>query len=642
MASHYCNIAATTPSNFPCFASPRYLGVVAEDGDALLGDEEPKMRSTVKFLWTVDVFTAVYMEETQLELRDAKRRGVPIPEGWQAKISATGFSHLASDAAVRAARAYPGLSVSCNALGAPRGLSVPSKHGGLRVGSVVAMPSEGGMPQAHLLCAHVYGNQWLCHPEPLPSGVGEAATIHIANVAMTDIRTHANMDGKFGNKDAHDVAGSSALQAAVERRAPAIAKVVALAAWRAEEIRAIEERRLVDVRVASNAFDLDAFKWTSEGGRIDSTKVFAMWSWQASVQRDGLDAAACEERRVVEMRLENVWKRGVPMPPALLDLWLLGALEESARTVSAPCRYLGVSLNPACDWRGPFEPEPAKWPERAYHASGKMRATVWFEWLHVQRESNGERIPHRVSARVDAVVGKPARETISPLTAPPGSFGRRSELQSMPFDNLADLKDPVFSFNFNGQVLHMVPKCVLGMLRSMTYEDGYYVPFPGKYQLVDQIKGDICEMLERYTAPTQHRVTLENMRVELTNIQGERSVDSVLSFAKAIHASRCEVRADRADVLARALFNDLAAHGEDLRTARRFLKTELTALASSPNVDVDGTRSQAIVSVDRDLADILGDEDTDMEALCAAAGAMSVAPPDVSVRSPARKRPVNM
>ena len=182
-------------------------------------------------------------------------------------------------------------------------------------------------------------------------------------------------------------------------------QVMAIACYRAEEIRAAEEKREINMERALDAFEENPFRWASRERR-SQVEVGIFWTWCNS---DGTEGKCLNFAM-----LHNVLARHFPRPAALAQsdarLWKsladIAALETTHR--KAPCKYLGVKIN-----KMKYEPDPAKWPVQCYPISqGKTKATVYFEWEHVFCDG----LPHRASTRADHVLFDHQPVPHNPLT----------------------------------------------------------------------------------------------------------------------------------------------------------------------------------------------------------------------------------
>ena len=195
------------------------------------------------------------------------------------------------------------------------------------------------------------------------------------------------------------------LRNAAQKHGAKLDQVMAIACYRAEEIRAAEEKRDMNMHIAFGGFEGNPFRWASRAWQ-SQVAVAIFWTWRNS---DGTEGK-CFDLAM----LHNVLARHFPRPAVLAQsdagLWerLVGiaALETTHR--KAPCKYLGVKIN-----KMKYEPDPAKWPVQSYPISqGKTKAEVYFEWEHVFCDG----LPHRASIRVNQVLHNGQPVPHNPLT----------------------------------------------------------------------------------------------------------------------------------------------------------------------------------------------------------------------------------
>ena len=111
-------------------------------------------------------------------------------------------------------------------------------------------------------------------------------------------------------------------------------QILAIAAYKADEIRAEAEGRAPDEQEAFARFEQNPFRWETQGLQ-SQVEVCFVWTWQ------GRDAVV--RKSFVFPRLHNVFSQGVPRPPLLdeADEDIYKRLAEAAsletRQRKAPC-----------------------------------------------------------------------------------------------------------------------------------------------------------------------------------------------------------------------------------------------------------------------------------------------------------------
>ena len=136
-----------------------YRGVATEDGSCDI-NEPPTLRSTLVYVWHCSVLG--YHEETSVHVRcgNASERGVRFPDGWQTALRCSNLKAIADETA-KAARDELGRDTDCKLLGVAK-RTTPPEPGDHEPGGTVLLSGEGSR-MAHLLCARVDGDTWLCH-----------------------------------------------------------------------------------------------------------------------------------------------------------------------------------------------------------------------------------------------------------------------------------------------------------------------------------------------------------------------------------------------------------------------------------------------------------------------------------------------
>ena len=144
----------------PCaHLSCTYRGVVKDDG-ACDTNERATFRGAIAYEWRV--CACGYDEKALVNVRcgHASDQGVPFPDGWQTAVRSPNLATMAEDAA-KAARHEIGSDIDCICLGAAMRTVLP-EPGEHLPGATVILAGDG-IRMAHLLCACIGGDTWLCH-----------------------------------------------------------------------------------------------------------------------------------------------------------------------------------------------------------------------------------------------------------------------------------------------------------------------------------------------------------------------------------------------------------------------------------------------------------------------------------------------
>ena len=136
-----------------------YRGVAAQDEEYAINDI-PARRSTIAYAWHACV--GGHHEQALVKVRcgDASHQGVPFPKSWHTALRCANLQ-AAGDEAAKAARDELGGDIACKLLGVARRTTLP-EPAEQKPGATVLL-AGGGPRMAHLLCAHIDGDTWLCH-----------------------------------------------------------------------------------------------------------------------------------------------------------------------------------------------------------------------------------------------------------------------------------------------------------------------------------------------------------------------------------------------------------------------------------------------------------------------------------------------
>ena len=134
-----------------------YRGVAVDDG-AYDINKTPTRRSTIAYQWHA---TACGQHEQLLvtvRCDNASGQGVPFPQTWQTALRCSSLQTIADDAA-KAAREEIGGEIACTLLGVAK----TTDEGGEYQPGATMLSAGDGSRMAHILCARVSGDTWLCH-----------------------------------------------------------------------------------------------------------------------------------------------------------------------------------------------------------------------------------------------------------------------------------------------------------------------------------------------------------------------------------------------------------------------------------------------------------------------------------------------
>ncbi len=121
--------------------------------------------------------------------------------------------------------------------------------------------------------------------------------------------------------------------------------------------------------------------------------------------------------------------------------------------------------------KGPFEPDPAKWPRAAIKAAkGITHMQVWFEWMYVHRVRDGKKVPHRVSMRVSHIVRVNKPKPLRPQFGNTGVFRFNGPQGRYELTGL-ELVERVKEAKLFGPAKHEAISRYIAMLRSSFLSD---------------------------------------------------------------------------------------------------------------------------------------------------------------------------
>ena len=129
-------------------------------------------RSNAEFKWVIQAFSRAATTVLPIRCDHAESRGIPWPQHW---LTACKILPIVDDkckaACTDAQNSSKNASVVCRLLGAPKNSGALDILCGSGSGSVVSLTSSSGARQDYLLCAHVSGEKWLCHPGSFSKGI---------------------------------------------------------------------------------------------------------------------------------------------------------------------------------------------------------------------------------------------------------------------------------------------------------------------------------------------------------------------------------------------------------------------------------------------------------------------------------------
>ena len=246
---------------------------------------------------------------------------------------------------------------------------------------------EEGAFGEFVLCSHISGDRWYCHGGVIDESGRldkdnpfDPDRLLVKNVCAEAVPAVA-WPARPPKKRVRAHAKQGQLEGALLRHAGRFHEAVAVAHWKAEQLRAEESGAAMDVGFQSPQLGRDPLVYP----RGMLTRVGFHWSWEQP--GEGADGHAVRKSRFSFARLDNLLEPGriVPVPKEFTHMRLRQALEAAADSAvsedKAPCVYLGACLT-AADAAGAnasqFVPDPANFPRHSLDENGRAsHAMVW-------------------------------------------------------------------------------------------------------------------------------------------------------------------------------------------------------------------------------------------------------------------------
>jgi len=325
----------------------------------------------LSFLWEIDA--SGYNDQCKVEAKcgNVVARGVPFPERWKTALNCLSLHEQIQDSASGVTEF--GISdVKCELLGQAR-----APMGG-SIGKAIPL-NDNGCRVVYILCGQVDDDEWFCHKGSYENGSLATNPFQEKDLMYRNIATET-WDASV-NKRLRSNSHLNILRGYVQINDYLWCELVAVANFRAEEIRAQKLGRKFDEIIAMQYFEQNPFLWESQGKWKSQSRLTTLWSWKRGEIHRAFEHVDCH----------NLIARGAPIPKALRqsdkDLLqrLLSIAELETKENKCPCRYLGMQKEDK------FMPDPSEW------GTTKTSAYVFFEWSHVSH--NG--LPHRASCIIN-------------------------------------------------------------------------------------------------------------------------------------------------------------------------------------------------------------------------------------------------
>ena len=228
-------------------------------------------------------------------------RTVPLPPHWRTAMQCINLERLCAASAGKVND--PEISnVRCAVLGQAKEPQPPSADGAGE-GKTVALQADGARV-VFILCAHVLDRVWLCHRGTFVDGTLADNPFQEHDLVRKDIVAEA-WDTSL-TKRLRSAGSMNILRALVQDQDYAWCELVAMARYRAEEMRARLRGGAIDESMAREGFEKNPWLWRQVASWASQSRVTFHWTWTS---RDG------SQRSVFEHAcLNNVVQRAVPMP----------------------------------------------------------------------------------------------------------------------------------------------------------------------------------------------------------------------------------------------------------------------------------------------------------------------------------------
>ena len=217
------------------------------------------------------------MNETvvvKVRCNHAASRSVPFPETWRTALRCDRLSSIAEASVQKACEEFGFSDLECRILGKPHEQPLPRPNAKYAPGSTVMLQTDNGGRLDFLLCAHVHGDVWLCHLGTFKDNAFDRDNPFDAkDLVLKDVLRDAwEPDGPSSKRGKVHLNTAELRKAARTHRTP-WEQVVATATFQAEEIRAAQQHRELDEKVAFSAYEKNHWNWKVFEGRASQVEI---------------------------------------------------------------------------------------------------------------------------------------------------------------------------------------------------------------------------------------------------------------------------------------------------------------------------------------------------------------------------------
>ena len=348
----------------------------------------------LSFRWYVESSGYNDTYEVTARCNHVVERGIPFPDRWRTALKCLKLHDQVRECTGNVME-FGASNVKCELLGQAK---IQCDD---RIGKTVALNNNGSRV-VYLLCGHVENDEWMLHngsyiDNELDSNPFQEKDLICKNIVADAwdvtqskrLRSNNHMKTLRGYVQVNDYLWS---------------EIVAVARFRAEEMRSERQSREFNEERAKHDFESNPFLWESSGKRNSHVRLTTLWTWKRGKTY----------RKLEHVDLHNLISRGPAIPRELkqsddnLLQRLLSIAELETKESKSPCRYLGMKVS-----EDRYERDPSLWG-----TTSKNYIHVWFEWPHVKHNW----VTHKACCSMNHLVNHGRRVPLNPLknTCPSG------------------------------------------------------------------------------------------------------------------------------------------------------------------------------------------------------------------------------
>lgn len=373
----------------------------AGEPNPVTGDSEPML----SFRWQICLEGKMRETLVQRRYRDVMRSGIPLPNLFVLALKCEKLPKVAQQSASIFANDYGARDPRCVFLGLPRAVDVVMSPNVCQVGAIYTTRKDDDQVE-YMLCASIQGDDWLCLPGPVESdNVTDENLFRVDRLIAIDVTIFFCGPGceRPHKRPRTDGSETSRLASLTTKCPHDLEKLVALAHWKAETIRADQSHREIIIAAGASQYEADPWKWQHAATRKRKhLEIAFLWSWQT---KDGLQYQFVQASTKQAQSMTSIRMPDATNTDSLMECLMLAA-KAHEQNHHTPCTYLGLEVAPDM-----FEPDPSKWSVRHVPNGIKLNAEVVYEWTHVVSDG----APFRTRSRVDRIVKDASRFLHSPL-----------------------------------------------------------------------------------------------------------------------------------------------------------------------------------------------------------------------------------